>query len=454
MKKTVYYRLHFTLESPLSIGSGEGESTDKDIIVDKYGTPFIPGTSIAGVLRSSMKENVREHLFGYVRINSKADGTASEGDDESRESTVKVYDALLDTQSDYGSPEYGRFYITERDSVALKDKVSADGAKFDFQAVETGAKFIGYLELTIPGTEENTPEEQEIESSLAQFNSGDLRLGSKTTRGCGEVSVEVKKKTFAFTCDENNRRGDWLLFDMFDENEWKDAASLKLSAETDNVHIVLELKNKAGISIREYSTEVSTKDENKPDYMQLSLHNADKTPVIPGSSWAGAFRERFRNFTRQEKEAVRELFGYVDQEKTSADKKSVQKSKITFSESRISGGQWKILTRNSIDRFSSATKDGNLYTEQTYYGGATRLEIIADRETLAKYITQFSCVLKDLHFGYLAVGGLTAVGRGLFEIKRMTVDGADVTDRITLPDGVLTEKDIVCDKGGEENHAE
>ena len=453
MKKTVYYRLHFTLESPLSIGSGAGESTDKDMIVDKYGTPFIPGTSLAGVLRSSMKDKKeQEHLFGSVRINTKADGAASDSGDDSRESAVKVYDALLDTQSDNGSEEYGRFYITERDSVALKDKVSAEGAKFDFQAVETGAKFIGYLELTVPGTEENTPEEQKIENALAQLNSGDLRLGAKTTRGCGEVSVEVKKKTFAFTRDENDQRDAWLLFDMFDESVWKDVAPLAISAETQNIHIVMELKNKAGVSIREYSTDISTEDENKPDYLQLSLHNADKTPVIPGSSWAGAFRERFGQFTC--KDAVEDLFGYVTQGKPSGDKKPARKSRITLSESQLFGGQWKNLTRNSIDRFSSATKDGNLYTEQTYYGGATRLEIIADRKTLAKYITPFSCVLKDLHNGYLAVGGLTAVGRGLFAIVKMTVDGADVTDRITSPDGVLTEQDIVCEKGGEENHAE
>ena len=69
-------------------------------------------------------------------------------------------------------------------------------------------------------------------------------------------------------------------------------------------------------------------------------------------------------------------------------------------------------------------------------------------------------MLKDLHFGYLAVGGLTAVGRGLFEIEKITVDGIDVTGKITSPDTVLTEKDIVSveaastAKGGEEHHAE
>ena len=54
MKKTVYYRLHFTLESPLSIGSGAGESTDKDMIVDKY------GIAVGGVcIRSKLRQTER-----------------------------------------------------------------------------------------------------------------------------------------------------------------------------------------------------------------------------------------------------------------------------------------------------------------------------------------------------------------------------------------------------------
>ena len=159
-------------------------------------------------------------------------------------------------------------------------------------------------------------------------------------------------------------------------------------------------------------------------------------------------------------ESRRELFGYVDQEKKDDNTPIARKSRITFSESRLSGGQWKKLTRNSLDRFSSATKDGNLYTEQTYYGGETELAITVDSELLTKYISPLSCVLKDLHFGYLAVGGLTAVGRGLFEIEKITVDGIDVTGKITSENVVLTEKDIVSveaastAKGGEEHHAE
>lgn len=454
MKKTVYYQLNFRLASPLAIGSGEGESTDKDIIVDKFGHPFIPGTSIAGVLRSCFKdaEKDRKFLFGNVVINTSTDDKDIQ--DEAAESALKIYDATLRTDASNCQSAYGSFFVTQRDCVALEDKVSAEGAKFDFQAVETGAEFTGFLEFTGDNDESQTTFESKIESALARFNTGELRLGAKTTRGYGQVSLTVKKKSFVFP----DKLTEWLNFDMFSDDHWNGVKTLALKEVRTDSHIVIRLRNRAGISIREYSTEVSTKEETMPDYIQLSLHDKEKTPVIPGSSWAGAFRDRFTALT--DIEARRTLFGYVDQEKKDDNTPIARKSRITFSESRLSGGQWKKLTRNSLDRFSSATKDGNLYTEQTYYGGETELAITVDSELLTKYISPLSCVLKDLHFGYLAVGGLTAVGRGLFEIQKITVDGIDVTGKITSPDIVLTEKDIVSgeaapiDEGGEEHHAE
>ena len=265
------------------------------------------------------------------------------------------------------------------------------------------------------------------------------------------MDICLKQATDKYA-EQFTANSDWLKFDMFDDSDWNGTAPLVLSDERRNSHIVIKLKNRAGISIREYSTEVSTDKDNMPDYIHLSLHDDEKTPVIPGSSWAGAFRERFTVFTGTA--AMRNLFGYVEQKKKDETTPIARKSRITFSESRLSGGQWKKLTRNSLDRFSSATKEGNLYTEQTYYGGETELEIIVDREALHDAITPLSCVLKDLHFGYLAVGGLTAVGRGLFEITEVKVDGMDVTDKITSPDVVLNENDIISDKGGEEHNAE
>ena len=110
--------------------------------------------------------------------------------------------------------------------------------------------------------------------------------------------------------------------------------------------------------------------------------------------------------------SVEPLFGYV-QVKSSA----AQKSGVVFSEMRLTGGQAKNVTRNSIDRFSAATKDGALYTERTYYGGNGTLEIRLPKGNGALRSLVYACVL-DLCRGYLAVGGLTAVGRGIFQIQK------------------------------------
>ena len=47
-----YYRIEFELTSPLAVGSGENNLTDKDIVRDSRGIPYIPGSSLAGVYRS------------------------------------------------------------------------------------------------------------------------------------------------------------------------------------------------------------------------------------------------------------------------------------------------------------------------------------------------------------------------------------------------------------------
>ena len=60
----VYYQLNIRLASPLSVGSGESESTDHDVFVDGNGNPVIPATSIAGVLRAFFDDDTAKALFG------------------------------------------------------------------------------------------------------------------------------------------------------------------------------------------------------------------------------------------------------------------------------------------------------------------------------------------------------------------------------------------------------
>ena len=398
MKRT-YYKLFLKLRSPLSLGSGISDSTDHDALRDNRGTPYIPATSIAGVIRHSLDDETGKKLFGSI------------------EDTAHASSPVIT----YGAVCTGESVISVRDSVCLKDddKTAADTGKFDFEIVETGAEFVGYIELIDCDDEAD----QAILDALRKINLGLLRFGHKTSRGYGIVEVSCQRMEFTDISE-------WLDFDMFDGACWSGAETPELKPSDDVTRITLSLKQHGALSIRSYVTGPLTdgKGERKecnesilPDYRQLSLEN--DTPVIPGTSWAGAFRTRFRDFT--DCDTRDELFGYIEKNKKNAQN---HKSRIYFSESRIRKCTSKIITRNSIDRFTCGTNDGALYTEQTIYNGEAELEILLIEKPSQKSASALMAVIADLDNGFLAVGGLTAVGRGLFEVTKLCVNGVDKTE--------------------------
>lgn len=396
-----YFCFDIILVSPLSLSSGLSENTDSDVLLDSRSKPYIPATSIAGVLASRLSVEDKERLYGKISPN---------GDGE--KSHVIFYDAEY-----IGECEP---IISVRDSVALKDKVGVDRAKFDFEIVEPGVQFKAYIEIDDSVSDDD---EKLFISQLAAFNSGILRFGHKTTRGYGQVRLEnVMSRRFTDV-------GEWLNFDMYDETCWEEAKVVDLVDDVkDNEVIELKLKLKGALSIRSYTTEVAEEGGSAaPDYKYLSLRNGK--PVIPGTTWAGVFRDSMVRLLRENEniitnESIKYLFGYVEQ-----GTQNTQKSKITFSEGIFEDGKYeeKLITRNSIDRFSAATNDGALYTELTIYGGKTSLTVTLPKDTDNVLKIALLAAFADLDNGFTAVGGLTAVGHGLFEIEAIKLNGYDKT---------------------------
>ena len=401
-----YLSFDIVLVSPLSLGSGLNENTDHDVLLDSRDAPYIPATSIAGVLASRLGKEDKERLCGKISDNG-----------ENEQSHVIFYDALYAGESEP--------VISVRDSVGLEDKVGKDSAKFDFEIVEPGMRFRTYIELD---DSVSADDEKLFLSQLAALNSGMLCFGHKTTRGYGQVRLEnVRRQAF-------DNAAEWLRFDMYDDNCWTAAETVELpeaGSDTDIIELGLELKS--ALSIRSYTTEVPADGETTaPDYKYLSLRNGK--PVIPGTAWAGVFRDgvaRLLGVNKMTDGSMKKLFGCVEE-----GTKNTQKSKITFSESVFKDGSYekKLITRNSIDRFSAATNDGALYTELTIFGGKTSLTVTLPKGTDITLKTALLAAFADLDNGFIAVGGLTAVGRGLFEIKTIRLNGKDVTDKFKVYD--------------------
>lgn len=187
----------------------------------------------------------------------------------------------------------------------------------------------------------------------------------------------------------------------------------------------MDLCLSGGISIRKYS--ISSKETN---FEQLCRRETEK-PIIPGTSWAGAIRSRaqeileelFLEDPRGKEKAnnyIRKWFGWVETKNTARknQKYAAEQSIVSISESEIEDSKPLLMTRNKINRFDASTVEGALYTEKTYVKGRTKLEIKVrkgkdeERKALCGLLL---LVVKDIQCGYLALGGQTAVGRGIFE---------------------------------------
>lgn len=437
-----YYRIVFQLTSPLTVGSGENNLTDRDIIRDSRGIPYIPGTALAGVYRSLFSRGNAAEFFG-MELPGNMLPDSSENGNKLTDSDIVTYDAYPEN--------YAEKLVTKRDMVALDDyKTAVPGAKADFQVLEPGLTFVTYIEQNM-----DSPDQQWVLDEIAgAWMKGRIALGAKTLRGYGHTKgIRASSAMFDLSRKETDRERSvnqddkikkldaWLSFDMYDpkdinwtEDEIKTDGGENAGNLKDICTIILNLRQQGGISVRQYTTEVDA-----ADYKQLTAHcvtgeeeeDAEEgTPVIPGTSWAGAFRAQMGRLNpdfRKGRGKAEIFFG-----KAKNKGEDSRKSRIGFSESRITGGKWVIYTRNAVDRFTGGTVDGALYTEKTYYNGSTSLEIscdfsgINDRES-KEFAETMAAAILDLNAGYLAVGGLTAVGRGMFAVDKVTVNGKEIS---------------------------
>ena len=392
--KKVYYAIEIELASPLSISNGTGTETDADLIKTSDGRVFIPGTSIAGALRNSIDPTLRDQIAGFSDGNN---GNMS-----------KLY--ISDLCFDNGVESV-------RDGVKLSSAKSVEN-KFDFEVLETGAEGTMFLSYLIREGDSEAQFQSTIICLLNGIADGQIRFGANKNRGYGCIAVKsVRAKTF----DRKNLH-DYIKFEVRNLSHYEGPEAyaewvIKNSERNDQYcKVTVPLRLTGGISIRKYSAR-----PNEADFMQITLgrEDAEKRPVIPGTSWNGAIRADALGILKElnVKDAelyINQWFGHV--EKKDLEDKKARQSAVVIGESIINDSIPLTVTRNKINRFNASTQDGALYTEISYFGGTTDLEIMVRKSTNYKTILGLiMLVVSDIVNGYVAIGGQTAVGRGLFE---------------------------------------
>ena len=400
--KRIYTIWKIRLDSPMNISGGDSILTDSDFQRNGDGVLFIPGTSVAGSFRSYLEQKKDEAgIFGY---SSGEHGFMS-----------KVF------LSDIYFGEDTKLSV--RDGICLdEDKIVLKEKKYDMEILETGA--CGNLCIECVIREEDR--EQDFYDCLHKIASGiqkgEIRFGAKKTRGFGKICLtEIYEQVFT-----EKTRIEWTNFLTDPENlSFYKKISVKEYLHTlpDTVgrylKITVPLRQKGGISIRKYSAQPV-----KADYEHITCNGV---PVIPGSSWNGAIRASAECILAElgchEREVLLDKwFGYVldKSKKNTMKKEKAHKSIVTVGESKITDtkdGKYvnMPIIRNRINRFDASTVNGALYSEIACFNGYTELELYIEKKEDWMALTALLClIVKDIQNGYLAIGGQTAVGRGIF----------------------------------------
>lgn len=439
IKKILYY-VDVECVSPICVSNGEEGLTDCDVLKDAEGKPFIAGSSLAGAMRNYQGwKKDQECLFGF---SCKDDNEGSEssyqggtqgvmvsfkGESKGRMSSVYISDLTF-----FGNA----VATTVRDGVKLNEgKVSETEGKYDLEAVDTGERGRFVMEAVIrKDTEEKKVREQIIEA-LAGLENREIRLGAKKSRGFGEIRITAIRSA------DYSKENILEYKDAYDETKFEKLPDCKeyifegVGKSRHYIRIQVPVKLRGGISIRRYSAK-----KGEPDYRHLTSGGDPGNPVVSGMSCTGAIRSRVKEILYQLEVPKAELlldaiFGYVDKKRRKA-----HKSGVVVGESIIEGAKPLTMVRNAVSRFESAAKEHALYKEKSYFDGHAVLDIYVLKgirvldEARAEFITDditdivigiLLVALRDLQNGYLAVGGQTAVGRGIFEANGdITIDGS------------------------------
>lgn len=420
--RTAYLRGRITvkgtlrLDAPLLIGEGaSGEArSDRDIHVlrNKDGVPFIPGTSLAGALRSFADAEDAfgaQLLFGTLAES----GAEKKGGDDQWQSAVSLYDVLLKDA-----------VLGSRDGVSIDEvtRTAVLHGKYDYEIVESGACGAFYAEILLRGIHEgHWPRLKAMLERLRDLLCSGFHVGALTTKGFGRLrleAMEIDGYDFQRSADViawlSPKRGKA----SYHRTERDFAKSLtKRVYGAEDFMIEADFALAGALIVRDYEEANQMREEGKaPD--ALMKKNPAGAYIIPGTSLKGVLRHRAAFILRtlgKEAAMADALMGPAPQRMQGMKQEERFRSRFVVEEAEVKGEAYP-QTRIRCDRFTGGTISSALFSTEPVWAA----DMAAHAVTLrfgAKRAQAWEAglcllLLKDLWLGRIAIGGEKSVGRG------------------------------------------
>lgn len=444
MEETNYvYRClsRFVLEAKtaLSIGSGDKNViTDALVLTDVNGLPYIPGTSIAGVLRHAYETTYTsekgESLFGFQKEKEGQGSRIIFSDGRMIGRDGEVIDGLVEI--DWEDPFYSKFKsLPIRQHCRINELgVAYDKAKFDQQVIYKGTRFAFEVEMVASDEEALS----DLIDVLKELKKKAFRLGGNTRMGLGEVAV-VDFKHRVIDCRKSDQLSDYL----------NKSASLRLTNFWD--HCDLESSFSENSDWVEYQLALSPEDfiffgsgfgneradmtcvtESMIDWDSGKPHFLDENILIPGSSVKGAIAHRvafhynkiianYADAPSLDKEQINQAINALFGSEESLDTEKPKRGNVLVSDiivAPLASSSKKLLQHVKIDRFTGGAIQGALFGEEPIFarGQFFEMNVLVHKEAFSEKNIRdaFEKTLEDLCCGLLPLGGGVNRGNGCF----------------------------------------
>ena len=451
MKNTYKYRLlsRITLEalSPLVIGSGNKNiKTDSVVAKDVNELPYIPATTLAGLIRHSLPEEQRkwmgyqtkEESYGSQLILSEAKILSEDG---------KPIDGLSNKED---AVKQLCYQLPIRQHVRINHQgVAEKNGKFDEEIVPKGMRFCFEMELM---SEED--DNEIMDKILSTIQSNGFRIGSGSRSGFGQISiVSILHRKLNLSIPEDLKL--YLSKSSSLENIWEGFEPYTLAENTNTDYISYELTLQPtdfmffGAGFGDEHSDMTFVREPVIEWHnddRACIIEKEKVILIPGSSVKGALAHRtayhynklkdcfadgksaeeLQEHVGKKNEAVELLFGSEGENKG----KNKKRGNILISDiiqTQTEELEKKVLNHVKIDRFTGGAVPGALFSEEVLYSpeNSFTLELLLykaaitedkkDKEDKEKALKAFETALTDLCKGYLPLGGGVNRGNGTFK---------------------------------------
>lgn len=446
MDRTKYrYRLlaRITVEAttPLAVGSGEkGIVADSFVATDVNGLPYIPATSIAGVLRHAIGEEIANTFFGNSGKENKNEMTGSEiifTEAKLVDKEGRPVDGLAEIdKNDEFLNAYLNLPIRQHNSINKCGSVKDTGL-FNEQIVYKGSRFCFEMEML-----SEKAQNDKFERVLDKIGSSSFRIGSGVTCGFGEMRV-VSCKTRSLDMHNQDDMNFYANKSADLSVDWTgDETNVVSGSEEDVTVYTLRLRPADfflfGSGFGDDEADMTPVKERIVEWKNGKGQLSEQRVLIPATSVKGAIAHRTayhynkmngyfvddeKAKTGDENTAVRELFGYA------GDKDKSMRGNVSISDVHISEGMSdKVVPHVAIDRFTGGTLDGALFSEKAVYGNRREITLtvrVAKKNYQEKVTDALELSIADICKGLLPLGGGVNRGNGAFN-GTLTKDGETI----------------------------